>query len=695
MAPHARIRDPVTRLRLLLGLLLLGLLIPSVVLIWQTQQQLRYESLHQYRTLAEEMAARINAELQRLVALEEARAIDDYQFAMLAGDSADSQRLQRSALAQLPDGRQFPGLIGHFQVDAQGRFSTPLLPDFAGQGGALGPDASELKRRQARAAQLLTLLGSRTDEDSESDGRPQLRDRSVTTRAAAASIQAPTQASAEGKRRQAQAALAPYAGQAAFDELYSAPASAARQLSNRLGQVDDLRLDRSYEERSKKDQGLLGEEARTAAGAAASSRASRREHTAVLESATVAVPEAANQAPARAVLTSGGRVRIFESEVDPVEFGLLPSGHGLLFRKVWREGQRSIQGAVFDPAIFIEGTIATSVRGSALGQMSDLVVAYQREVLQVIAGERSDVGIESASGVSGQLLYQTQLEAPLDRIGLIWSIRHLPPGPGARIVNWAGGLLLLILIGGFVVLYRLGMRQLRLAQQQRDFVSAVSHELKTPLTSIRMYAEMLRAGWASEDKRRSYYEFIHDESERLSRLIANVLQLARLERRELALEAKPMSIPTLVDLLRSKIHSQAERAGFAVEYAVDPDCEQASVEVDADAICQILINLVDNAIKFANGAQPRRVDIHASAQPRSLCISVRDYGPGVAKEQMHKIFELFYRPGNELTRDSQGTGIGLALVQQLAQAMGGSIDVSNPEPGAEFRLTLPRYDPQT
>ena len=91
-------------------------------------------------------------------------------------------------------------------------------------------------------------------------------------------------------------------------------------------------------------------------------------------------------------------------------------------------------------------------------------------------------------------------------------------------------------------MYRLGVKQIRLTRQQQDFVSAVSHELKTPLTSIRMYGEILREGWADEEKKKTYYAYIHDESERLSRLISNVLQLARMTRNELRIDLKPVTV---------------------------------------------------------------------------------------------------------------------------------------------------------
>jgi signal transduction histidine kinase len=234
------------------------------------------------------------------------------------------------------------------------------------------------------------------------------------------------------------------------------------------------------------------------------------------------------------------------------------------------------------------------------------------------------------------------------------------------------------------------LRQILLARQQQDFVSAVSHELNTPLTSIRMYAEILREGWSSDDKKREYYAYIHDESERLSRLIANVLQLARMERNELRLELKPVRVSVLMDLLRSKLASQVERAQFECNYVIDPAAAAREVSVDADAFVQIVINLVDNAIKFSAKAPRRAIDIGARLRgDKAVVFSVRDYGPGVEKSQVRKIFALFYRAGNELTRDTLGTGIGLALVRQLARAMHGEADVIQRDPGAEFVLVLP------
>ena len=238
-------------------------------------------------------------------------------------------------------------------------------------------------------------------------------------------------------------------------------------------------------------------------------------------------------------------------------------------------------------------------------------------------------------------------------------------------------------------MYRLGLRQITLARQQQDFISAVSHELKTPLTSIRMYGEMLLQGWAGDDKRQQYYSYIFDESERLTRLINNVLQMARMTRNELHLELQSYTATQLLDTIRSKVSSQIERAGFELSLTCEEECESMAIDVDLDYFIQIIINLVDNAVKFSAKSATRRIEIFCQRHGDELQWSVRDHGPGVPGNQMRKIFELFYRSENEMTRETLGTGIGLSLVTELVQAMKGGIDVVNRSPGAEFQIRFP------
>jgi signal transduction histidine kinase len=293
-------------------------------------------------------------------------------------------------------------------------------------------------------------------------------------------------------------------------------------------------------------------------------------------------------------------------------------------------------------------------------------------------------------------LYRASLDTPLDTIEMVFRVARMPRGAGATLVDLLALALGLVMVVGHYGLYRVGIQHIELAAQHSDFVAAVSHELKTPLTSIRMYGEMLRAGWVTDEpQRQSYYDFIFFESERLSRLIANVLQLARLTNHNAALELQEYSLCQLLDLIRSKVSTQADAAGFTLQLIVPDDLQEAaadSVLAEADAVAQIFINLVDNAIKFAAQAVPQRIDVgvrRLPGRPPQAVFFVRDYGPGIAREQLPHIFQRFYRGENELTRHTKGTGIGLALVNELAVMMHARVEVENCHPGAEFRLLLP------
>ena len=204
-----------------------------------------------------------------------------------------------------------------------------------------------------------------------------------------------------------------------------------------------------------------------------------------------------------------------------------------------------------------------------------------------------------------------------------------------------------------------------------------------------MYGEILKQGWASEDKKREYYDFIFDESERLSRLITNVLQLARMSHNDIQVNLTPTTVGELLDIINSKIATQIESAGYQLNLGCKDEIYPVLINVDPDLFSQIIINLVDNAIKFSAKSDLKKVDITAQMLPTAVSFCVRDYGPGVPKNQVKKIFQLFYRSEAEMTRETVGTGIGLALVRQLTLAMGGEVEVSNQQPGAAFSILLP------
>jgi signal transduction histidine kinase len=456
---------------------------------------------------------------------------------------------------------------------------------------------------------------------------------------------------------------------------------------NSIGKVSELKLDEDLQRKSEVAERFeLNSPAATDGRDDAPARSKRREQTALPESAAPAEQAASLQTD----MPTDLRVSTFESELDPFEFSLLDSGHCVIFRKVWRDGERFIQGLLLEKNAFVQSAIESNFIDTALFDMSSMLIAYRDDVIYTASRIDTVEPMSYPAEMSGALLYRSRLTAPFDSLELIFTIKGLPAGPGASVLGWVTLVLAVVFVGGFITLYRLGRSQIQLARQQQDFVSAVSHELKTPLTSIRMYGEMLKEGWADEDKRQSYYEFIHDEAERLSRMIANVLQLAKITRNEPQFDLQARNVGELLSNIESKISNQVDSAGFKLVVTRDDKATQATLNIDEDCFAQIVINLVDNAIKFSKNATDKAIDIScAVSRGDSVVFSIRDYGPGIPRDQLKKIFGLFYRSESELTRETVGTGIGLAIVRELTLAMSGSLDVVNRQPGVEFRVSFP------
>ncbi|MGH3055933.1 MAG: sensor histidine kinase, partial [Gaiellaceae bacterium] len=286
-------------------------------------------------------------------------------------------------------------------------------------------------------------------------------------------------------------------------------------------------------------------------------------------------------------------------------------------------------------------------------------------------------------------IYQHRFADPFADLSARLALRSLP---GVGSANYVYALCALVLVAGglgFIALYRMVSVTVSYAERRSNFVAAVSHELKTPLTAIRMYGEMLRDNIVpAEAKRAEYYGHITAESERLSRLINNVLEFSRLEKgtRQIALVTAPLGpvVAEAAELLRP----HAEREGFTLD--VDVDASLPEVRFERDALLQVLFNLVDNAVKYARDRDPKRISLSCRLEGREVHVAVRDHGPGVAAHHLRKLFEPFYRGESELTRRSTGTGLGLALVHSLAKEMGARAAARNVDGGGfEVEIVFP------
>ena len=242
-----------------------------------------------------------------------------------------------------------------------------------------------------------------------------------------------------------------------------------------------------------------------------------------------------------------------------------------------------------------------------------------------------------------------------------------------------------IAFGGWIVVND-ARRQLALAQKKTDFVSNVSHELKTPLTSIRMFAELMQSGSAAPEKHSQYIRIIMAEAERLTRLINNVLDFARMERRQKRYDLRPLDLHAVIARTWEGHELHLRENGFTTRWQAAPPPYR--VVGDEDALAQIIVNLLSNAEKYSG--ERKEVELHSYIDNGAVFVSVLDRGSGVPPGEEGKIFEAFYRAHDSLASGVQGSGLGLTLAQRIAKEHGGEIRYQAREGGgSNFTLRLP------
>ena len=568
------------KLRMWLILFALALAVPIGILTAALYERLQVEARNQLEKGAEDFIYEADARLASLLKQEEDRAFEDYSFISLTGNHLlrTQNSLNYSPLSYLNSKDAFPGAIGYFQINPNGTWQTPLLPELGSKIVDFG--AEELSQRKQVREQIEKLL--------KQNGFLKSGD------------------------------------------------YAQRRLSKSSG--------------GKKTQVTI-------------------------------VPQQLQEN----FLEPDIEIKTFEGEIDPLQLTMLQSGEFLFFRKIWREKNRYVQGFIVPQREVIDMLIGKPFRTSALGERTLLKVRYGKQMLGLFAASDS---YRSIGKGSAQLLFG-RLSAPLSNINLEFFVSEVAAVPAERAVDSLILALVFVVGLGLWGIYRLGSEHIKLAEERSNFVSAISHELKTPLTSIRMYGEMLCQGWVKDEgRRKSYYDFIFTESERLSRLVNNVLKLAQLNKGQVEVSLQQNSAGQLIESLASKIRAQLYSAEFDLEVVFEPEeLKTQRLLIDEDLVSQIVINLVDNALKFSKDTERKLIRFGCRSVDRErLAIFVRDFGPGIPQEKMGKIFQLFYRGEDELKRKTPGTGIGLALVSELARAMNADVRAINRDPGAEFQV---------
>lgn len=338
----------------------------------------------------------------------------------------------------------------------------------------------------------------------------------------------------------------------------------------------------------------------------------------------------------------------------------------LLVRRVRTATESRVQGVVVN---------WTVLRDSLHEQIVDLFPDAELQVLR---------NAEEADANAGRALAQLPLAIVVPPVAVT-----MPDG-----LTSMRGTLLLVWIAAAVAVLAVGLMlraSFAYGEKRARFASAVTHELRTPLTTFRMYSEMLANGMVrSEEQSQQYLSTLKTESDRLAALVENVLAYARLERGRTEVHPQTVAVAELLADSIPALERRAEAAGMTVTSTPNGTAE-TTVKTDVDVVRQILLNLVDNACKYASGGDDRVIQITGELRDDAVEISVRDHGPGIATNAVRGVFNPFDRGNREPGDTTPGLGLGLALARGLARRLGGDLRLDpTVGTGACFRLTIPR-----
>lgn len=370
--------------------------------------------------------------------------------------------------------------------------------------------------------------------------------------------------------------------------------------------------------------------------------------------------------------------RAWEVEIEPFQANFNDE-YIVFHRNVIRGSRLFVQGFVVELKPYLNSLVKTETQFYSL---------EKNLVLSFTTNDKELMSFGTANNATKIL--SVPLIAPLNNIYLTMYMLEQNDAQTGSFMVFLGLIAILVLGGGLISIYRFTQSELNLAKKRQDFISAVSHELKTPLTAIKMYAEILQTPKPIPDeKRKKYYGQIASESDRLTRLIQNVLNLSKLDGNRWTVNLKKDSPRMVLDDFVTMYTKNIEDHGFELTVSCDTEVNDVQLMMDRDAVMQILTNLVDNSLKFSARADYKMITIELRLDNDHVYLAVRDYGPGIPQSEFKKVFQEFYRVENEMTRTTKGTGIGLSMVQKLCTLSKMEIELENAEPGLRTKIHFP------
>ena len=644
------------RLKLLILLFCLGVSIPLAYVIWHAYQGLAQEERSQLRFFSEALFDEIEQEMADLVQREENRVVDEYHHTL----AQDTGRPMNSPLAQPPKEKY---ILGYMQNNPDGSFQTPLIADPGQVPAALRPIISQLRAANDIFNRKKLAIAQRTSAD-----KTKAKAKAKTDIISTALMEKEKKKATFAERYLSKTQQAPpksYLGQ-----------KTARKEEITVGQALNL---------SKEDRAVL--DVRPPNPHPAETDAMPDEKRNRGERMQTAPPSAADdrdlEASGATYAPPPAGAYAFQAEVAPFQSLFISTGKFFIFRRIAINNQIFRQGFVLQVDPFLRHLAAVHFDTQPMAAFAGLRLEAPAD------DNRSEFVQSGLWDAAGETITRRTFPAPFDFISATVQAAAIPPSPVRRSMNAALAVLGLFMLMGLAAIYQSVRTVVDLSERRSQFVSSVTHELKTPLTNIRMYIEMLEQGIAATPEReREYLQILGSESSRLSRLINNVLELAKLEKRQRRFDLRRGRLEEVFSEAATIMGHKLQQEGFELQIG---NVDIPDFAFDREVLIQILINLMENSIKFGRTAPEKIIKITADPEEQWVRISVSDTGPGIPLPELKKVFNDFYRVDNDLTRTTGGTGIGLALVKKFLIALGGRVEATNNNgPGCTITLVLPR-----
>ena len=394
------------------------------------------------------------------------------------------------------------------------------------------------------------------------------------------------------------------------------------------------------------------------------------------------------------ILLAFDRARMAQSFVDPTRRYLFvhPGTRQGAYLFYSFPDQPSAERSGFAGVLFNEHFVSDDLLAGTIRMIIDRHHADPAlpAIAFTISDENNHVLYANAPAKNGYLL-ETNFDRPFSNWKASIGLKDTNLDELARnsFMHMAGAtlLVLLVLLGGIALAIRATDREARLAQAKSNFVSNVSHELKTPLSLLSLFSEILELGRVnSEEKKTEYYRILRHESLRLNKMIDNILDFSKIEAGRKTYNFAAGDVAEVIENVLSSYRYQIVNSGFDVQTNIQPDLP--AVLIDRDAMSQAISNLLDNAIKYSR--EVKQLSITTERRGSDLSIEVADKGIGIPRAEQAKVFEKFYRVGNGLVHDVKGSGLGLSLVKHIVEAHQGTISVeSDVGKGTRFTILLP------